>query len=95
MLQNKGYGFGIKTGVDGIQHGTAHRHTKVRFKHRGNIGAQERNGFAVLNPQCFQTRGQTHATLVGFTPGVSGVLMNLCGALRVNKGRALQIADRR
>ena len=41
VLQNKGNGFGVQTGINGIQNGTCHGNPKVSFKHGRNIRTQE------------------------------------------------------
>ena len=44
VLQDKGDGFGIQTGIDGIQHSAAHRHAKMRFEHRRAVRRDDGNG---------------------------------------------------
>src|SRR5690606_30964924 len=93
VLQNKSNSFGIQTGIDSIQHATAHRHTEMRFKHGRNVRTQEGNGFAFLNAQLIQCRGQFYTALIGFTPGVLSILVDLRDTVRINERAALNVAD--
>ena len=94
VLQDKGDGFGIQTGVDGIQHRATHRHAKVRLEHRRAVGRNHRHRIAQANAALGQRRGQTNTAAVGFTPGLAQAAINQRQALRIDTGGALKKAQR-
>ena len=86
MLQHEGNGFGIQAHVQGVQHSTNHRHTKVAFHHGRNVRQHHRNGITTADSAALQGRRQPAAAIVGFGPVATDGTVDNRRIIRVNTG---------
>ena len=71
MLEDKSHRLGIEPGIDGVEHGAAHGHPEVRFKHRRDIGRNDGDGIPLPDAAKPQGRGQLAATAGGLAPALA------------------------
>ena len=94
VLQDETDGFGIQTGVDGIEHRAAHGHAKVRLEHRRAVGRQNRHGIAQTDAPRRQRRTQPATARIGLPPGLSQRPVDQSQTFRIDGAGALEKGQR-
>ena len=95
VFQHKSNRGCIQPGVQRVQHGAQHRHTKVGLEHWRRVGQHGGHGVAHANTALRQGAGKLPAALVSLGPGVAAFSMQHRWALRIDAGRAGQKAQGR
>ncbi|MNQ36348.1 hypothetical protein D3C85_498670 [compost metagenome] len=90
MLEHEGDGLCIQPHVEGVEDRADHRHAKVHFEHRRDIGQHHRHGIALADAATGQGRGQASAARIGLGPVTANSAMNHGGVVGIDACRTLE-----
>jgi len=94
VLQHEGDGLGVQAHVEGVEHGTDHRHAEVRLEHLRDVRQHHRHRVALLDAAAGQGRGQAAAARIGLGPVAAYGAVHHRRVVRVHRRRALDEAQR-
>ena len=83
MSEDKGDCLCIKADIQGIQDAAHHRHTEMRFYHRGYIREHGGDRFAGVQAVFFKGTGKPSGPGISLGPGAADIAMDDGKAVRV------------
>ena len=94
VVEHEGEGCGVEAGVEGVEHGAAHRDAVVAFEHRRRVGEQRRDRVAPDEPALRQRRGEFFRAGVELAVGPAQGSVRDRQTVREDLRRALEIVQR-
>ena len=95
VIEDKGHGFGIQPGIDGIQYRAGHRHAEMCLVHFRGIGQHHGDRIVAAYTGLYQRRGQLAATAIGLAPGKTPGAVHHRKVVGIDTRRTLKKAHRR
>ena len=85
----------IEPGVDGVEHGAAHRHAVMRLQHRRHVRQHRRDRLSRAHAAARERRAEPPCPLQKLLVGEPQRAVDNCDALRMDRGGARQKGNRR
>jgi hypothetical protein len=95
VVEHEGQGFGVKPGVERVEHGPGHGDAEMGFDHGRRVGQHHGHGVAQADAAGEQGTGQAATAGVGLAPGLPQGAVHDGQAFRVDQRRALDEGQRR